>query len=96
LATVFFTGAVFFAAVFATGFVVTAFLAATGFLATAFLGAGAAFLAGTLAVVFNLALALALCGVDFTAHLLSAGPGKFKENFPTAVIFYILTNFFLQ
>ncbi len=101
LATTFFTGAVFFAAVFATGFVVTAFLAATGFLATAFLGAGAAFLAigffaGTLAVVFNLALALALCGVDFTAHLLSAGPGKFKENFPTAVIFYILTNFFLQ
>ena len=97
LATAFFMGTVFFA----TGFFVTALGTVAGFLATAFLGAGEAFLAtiffaGTLAVVFNLALALALCGVDFTAHLLSAGPGKFKENSPTAVIFYILTNFFLQ
>jgi hypothetical protein len=54
------------------------------------------FLTGALAVDFALSLALAFCLVDFTAHLLSAGPGKFKGNSPTAVIFYIFTNFFSQ
>ena len=109
LTTGFFTGAAFLATAFLAGAV--DFLAGTDFLAaglatgffTAALGAEAAFLAtgflaGALAVGFNLALApaLALCGVDFTAHLLSAGPGKFKGNSPTAVIFYIFTNFFSQ
>ena len=106
--TGFFTATVFLA----TGFLATAFFAATtgfftatGFLATVFFTASlaacavfltGAFLAGALALVFNLALALALCWVDFTAYLLSAGPGKFKGNSPTAVIFYIFTNFFSQ
>jgi hypothetical protein len=36
------------------------------------------FLTGALATGFDLPLALAFCLVDFTAYLLSAGPGEFK------------------
>ena len=91
LTAAFFTGTAFFAPAFLAK--VVGFLAGTDFLAaglatgffTAGLGAEAAFLAtgflaGDLAIGFNLGLApaLALCGVDFTAHLLSAGSGEFK------------------
>jgi hypothetical protein len=112
LATAFLAGTAFLATAFlATAFLAGAvgFLADTDFLAaglatgffTAGLAADAAFLAtgffaGALAVDFGLFVALAFCLVDFTAYLLSAGPGKFKENSPTADIFYIFTNFFSQ
>ena len=103
----FFAGAAFLATAFLAG--AAGFLAGTDFLAadlatgffTAVLDAEAAFLAtvfltGALAAGFDLPLALAFCLVDFTAYLLSAWPGKFKENSPTAAIFYIFTNFFSQ
>ena len=102
----FLAGAVFGVTAFlaaSTGFFTTAgFLAGTAFLAAAFFTAGlatdtaflaAAFLAGALALVFNLALALALCWVDFTAHLLSAGPGEPNGDPPTAVIFLPVCRF---
>ena len=111
LATAFLAGAVFLATAFlatafcagAAAFLAVAFLAgaplATGFF-TAALGAEAAFLAtvfltGALAAGFDLPLALAFCLVDFTAYLLSAGPGKFKENSPTADIFLHIHQLFL-
>ncbi len=108
LATGFLAGIAFLTAAFFAGaaFLATAFLAgAAAFLATGFftavLNAEAAFLAtsfltGALALDFDLTLALAFCLVDFTAHLLSAWPGEFKENAPTADIFYIFTNFVSQ
>jgi hypothetical protein len=101
LATAFLAGTAFLA----TAFLATAFLAGAAGLATGFFTAGLAadaaflatvFLTGALAVDFGLFVALAFCLVDFTADLLSAGPGKFKENSPTADIFYIFTNFFSQ
>jgi hypothetical protein len=73
-------------------------------LATAFFTAGlaagaafltAAFLAGALALVFDLALALALCWVDFTAHLLSAGPGESIETPRLLLFFYIFAILFM-
>ena len=89
LTAAFFTGAAFLATAFLAGAV--GFLAGTDFLAaglatgffTADLDAEAAFLAtvfltGALATGFDLPLALAFCLVDFTAYLLSAGPGEFK------------------
>ena len=98
-ATAFLAGTAFLA----TGFLATAFLGATtgfftatGFLATVFFTASlaacavfltGAFLAGALALVFNLALALALCWVDFTAYLLSAGPGESIET-PRLLLFF--------
>ena len=59
------------------------FVAGAAFLATAFL-------AGALAFVFNLALALALCLVDFTAHLLSARPREILVLSLTAANFFQL------
>ena len=67
----FLAGTDFLAAGLATGFFTAGFAAGTTFLATVFL-------TGALAVDFALSLALAFCLVDFTAHLLSAGPGEFK------------------
>jgi len=95
----------------ATGLGVAAFLAAasgfftaTGFLAAVFFaadlaaGAGfltAVFLTGALALVFNLALALALCWVDFTAHLLSARPGESIRHPRLLLFFYISAILFM-
>lgn len=67
----FLAGTDFLAAGLVTGFFTAGFAAGTTFLATVFL-------TGALAVDFALSLALAFCLVDFTAHLLSAGPGEFK------------------
>ena len=72
------------------GFFATGFLTGTAFLA------GMAFLAaGALALVFDLALALALCWVDFTAHLLSAGPGESIETPRLLLFFYIFAILFM-
>ena len=99
--TGFFTATGFLAG---TAFLTTGFGAVAGFLATAFftadLAAGtafltAAFLAGALALVFDLALALALCWVDFTAHLLSAGPGESIETPRLLLFFYIFAILFI-
>lgn len=82
----------------------TGFFTATGFLAAVFfaadLAAGAGFLTavfftGALALVFNLALALALCWVDFTAHLLSARPGESIRHPRLLLFFYISAILFM-
>ena len=102
--TAFLTGTTFLPTGELAGFLATAFLGATtgfftatGFLATVFFTASlaacavfltGAFLAGALALVFNLALALALCWVDFTAYLLSAGPGESIET-PRLLLFFL-------
>jgi hypothetical protein len=99
--TGFFTATGFLAG---TAFLTTGFGAVPGFLATAFFTKGladgaafltAAFLAGALALVFDLALALALCWVDFTAHLLSAGPGESIETPRLLLFFYIFAILFM-
>ena len=67
----FLAGTDFLAAGLATGFFTADLDAEAALLATIFL-------TGALATGFDLPLALAFCLVDFTAYLLSAGPGEFK------------------